>query len=106
MKIETVKDYITDKEVKANPEEIDAVQPLCKELVEIYGYPKENIKSHPQHRVATSPSDENKTYPVDIAVFEKGKVKIICECKAKTKKQGKKQLMTYLNLEDDVKYGV
>jgi len=58
------------------------VQPLAKELVEVYGYNKDEIKNYSQFRISLSPSDEKKSYPVDIAVFEKGRLKIICECKS------------------------
>ena len=33
-------DYISNKQVKATPEEIEAVQIFSKQLVEDYGYPK------------------------------------------------------------------
>ena len=44
-------DYISGTEVKATPEEIQAVQPFAKMLTEDYGYPKELIVTHPQYRV-------------------------------------------------------
>ena len=62
-------DYISGAEVKATPEEVQAVQPFAKMLVEDYGYPKELIATHPQYRVKVRPSDTKKDYPVDIAVF-------------------------------------
>ena len=62
-------DYISGLQVKATPEEIEAVQPFSRKLVEDYGYPKENIMTHPQHRDKVRPSDKKKEYPVDIAVF-------------------------------------
>ena len=62
-------DYISGKEVRETPEEIQAVQPYAKKLVEDYGYPVENIMVHPQYRVKVRPSDTKKEYPVDIAVF-------------------------------------
>ncbi|CAI2165521.1 2665_t:CDS:2 [Funneliformis geosporum] len=74
-------DYISGAKVNATPEEIEAVQPLAQELVEVYGYNKNEIKTHPQFRISLSPSDEKKSYPVDIAVFEDKNLKIICECK-------------------------
>lgn len=33
-------DYISGEKVSATPEEIEAVQPLAKELVEVYSYNK------------------------------------------------------------------
>ncbi|WFG97213.1 hypothetical protein M1771_04220 [Spiroplasma citri] len=69
MKNETIIDYISGTSVKSTSEEIEAVQVFSKILVEDYGYPKENIQTHPQFRVKVHPSDENKSYPIDIGVF-------------------------------------
>ena len=86
-------DYISGQEVKATPEEVEAVQVFAKQLVEDYGYPKEHIQTHPQWRVKVRPSDTNKSYPVDIAVFTSERhtedsIFIIIECKKKTRKDG------------------
>jgi len=94
-------DYITNAEVKATPEELQAVQPFAKMLVEDYGYPKECITTHPQYRVKVRPSDTKKEYPVDIAVFTDDKksdddIYIVVECKKKTRKDGRSQLEDYL----------
>ena len=62
-------DFISGKKVKAKPEEIEAVQPFSKILVEEYNYPKDNITTHPQFRVSIRPSDTHSSYPVDIAIF-------------------------------------
>ncbi len=88
--MEKLIDYISDEEVNAIPEEIYAVQPYSKILVEDYGYPKEMIQIHPQYRVKSSPSDR-KGYPIDIAVFEPDekenkKLKIVVENKKNTRK--------------------
>lgn len=98
--MEKLIDYISGEEVNATPEEIYAVQPYSKILVEDYGYPKEMIQIHPQYRVKASPSDK-KGYPIDIAVFEpdeKGnkKLKIVVENKKPTRKDGQDQLEDYL----------
>ncbi len=98
-----VVDYISGKEVKSTPEEIEAVQVFAKQLVEDYKYPIANIQTRPQFRVKVSPSDTKKEYPVDIAVFQNAKKKeddiyIIIECKKKTRKDGKTQLQDYLRL--------
>lgn len=98
---ERIIDYISGIEVEAKPEEIEAVQPFSKSLVEDYGYPKECITTHPQFRVKVRPSDTKKEYPVDIAVFKdankkEDEVYIIVECKKKTRKDGKTQLEDYL----------
>lgn len=96
-----IEDYISGLEVRATPEEIQAVQPLSKILVEDYGYPKELLITHPQYRVKIRPSDEKKEYPIDIGVFNDAKktdddIYIVCECKKKTRKDGMTQLMDYL----------
>ncbi|MBI5002131.1 N-6 DNA methylase [Candidatus Woesearchaeota archaeon] len=96
-------DYISGLEVKATPEEIEAVQVFSKQLIEDYGYKKEQIQTRPQFRVKSRPSDTKKEYPVDIVVF-KNKNKndddayIIIECKKKNRKDGRGQLEDYLRL--------
>ncbi|MFH1004553.1 MAG: N-6 DNA methylase [Bacteroidota bacterium] len=94
-------DYISGVEVNATPEEIEAVQVFSRQLVEDYGYKKEQIQTRPQFRVKVRPSDTKKEYPVDIAVFkDKNKMEddvyIIVECKKKNRKDGKGQLQDYL----------
>jgi len=94
-------DFISGQEVKATPEEIEAVQVFAKQLVEDYNYPKEHIQTRPQFRVKARPSDTKKEYPVDIAVFPNNKkqdddIYIIVECKKKNRKDGKTQLQDYL----------
>lgn len=64
-----ITDFISGLEVKATPEEVEAVQVFSKILVEDYGYPKDFIMTHPQYRVKVRPSDEKKEYPIDIGVF-------------------------------------
>ena len=41
-------DYISGQIVRDTPEEREAVQVFSRVLVEDYGYPKENIQTHPQ----------------------------------------------------------
>ena len=53
-----LRDYISGKKIKWNPEEVEAVQVFSKMLVEDYGYDKEQIQTHPQFRVKTAPSGE------------------------------------------------
>lgn len=94
-------DYITGNEVTAKPEEVEAVQPFLKQLVNDYGYPKNHIISHPQYTVKVRPSDTNKEYPVDIAVFNSNDkndetIYIIIECKRKSREDGRSQLEDYL----------
>ena len=94
-------DYISGIDVTNTPEELEAVQVFSKQLVEDYGYSKEQIQTRPQFRVKSRPSDTKKEYPVDIAVFKNNKKKeddifIIVECKKKTRKDGRDQLEDYL----------
>ena len=96
-------DYISGQEIKATPEEIEAVQPFSEQLVVDYGYSKDEIQTRPQFRVKASPSDTTKKYPVDIAIFNSNKkdddsLYIIVECKKKSRKDGKTQLQDYLRL--------
>lgn len=96
-------DYISGIEVNATPEEVEAVQVFARQLVEDYGYKKEQIQTRPQFRVKARPSDTKKEYPVDIAVFSNKKkneddVYIIVECKKKNRKDGRGQLEDYLRL--------
>jgi type I restriction enzyme M protein len=101
----TLIDFISGIEIKATHEEIEAVQVFAKQLVEDYGYPKEHIQTHPQHRVKIRPSDTKKEYPVDIAVFKNDKkdeneLYIVVECKKKNRKDGRTQLENYLTLSN------
>ncbi|MDR2526840.1 MAG: N-6 DNA methylase, partial [Rickettsiales bacterium] len=97
-----LQDYISGRQIKATPEEIDATQVFSKQLVEDYNYPKELIQTHPQFRVKCRPSDEKKEYPIDIAVFQNSvnddNLYIIVECKKENRDDGKKQLQDYLRL--------
>ena len=94
-------DYISGQLIKETPEEIEAVQPFSKILVQDYEYPKSNIITRPQWRVKVRPSDRKKEYPVDIAVFAdetktEENISIIIECKKKNRKDGRSQLEDYL----------
>ncbi|KAK3605064.1 hypothetical protein CHS0354_000730 [Potamilus streckersoni] len=99
--MEKLFDYISGLEIKATPEEIDAVQVFSKQLVEDYGYSKKQIQTRPQFRVKVRPSDTKKEYPIDIAVFSneyknENDLYIIVECKKKNRKDGRSQLEDYL----------
>lgn len=94
-------DYISGEQVKATPEELEAVQIFSKQLVEDYCYPKELIQTRPQYRVKSAPSDTSKSYPVDIMVFSKSNKDdtseyIVVECKKRTRNDGITQLKDYL----------
>jgi len=96
-------DYISGEQVKATPEEVEAVQVFARRLVEDYDYPKSHIQTRPQHRVRKHPSDEGKSYPVDIAVFRSTKkieddLFMVVECKKKNRKDGVAQLKLYLDM--------
>jgi type I restriction enzyme M protein len=98
-----IKDYVSGASVRATPEELDAVQVFAQRLVEDYGYEKAQLQTRPQYRVRKRPSDEERAYPVDIAVF-KGTEKtednlfLVVECKKKTRKDGVAQLKLYLDM--------
>lgn len=96
-------DYVSGREVPATPEEVGAVQPFTRQLVDDYGYPKSAIRTRPQWHVKTRPSDRAKQYPVDIAVFHSDShsddnLYIVVECKKKRRKDGREQLEDYLRL--------
>ena len=96
-------DYISGIPVQDNPEEIEATQPFSKILVNDYHYPKSHIQTRPQYRVKVRPSDNNKSYPVDIAIFsssnkDDSSIYIIIECKEKNEKKGITQIQDYLRL--------
>lgn len=98
-------DYISGEQVKATPEEIQAVQVYSKILVEDYGYPKENIQTRPQFRVKGSPSDTSFKFPIDITIFKtsekkRGEEYIVIECKKETREDGIDQLKDYLKFCD------
>ncbi|EKN4115353.1 N-6 DNA methylase [Yersinia enterocolitica] len=109
MKNETNKnriiDHISGLQVKSGPEEIHAVQVFSKILMVDYLYPKELIQTRPQWRVKARPSDRNKEYPVDIAVFHEAEhsdnnLSIIIECKKPNRRDGRSQLEDYLRLSN------
>ena len=96
-----INDYISWQLIKSIPEEIEAVQVFAEQLVEDYWYEKKQIQTRPQFRVKVRPSDTKKEYPVDIAVFDSSNktddnIKIIVECKKKTRKDWRTQLENYL----------
>ncbi|MGQ4809972.1 hypothetical protein NKDENANG_03415 [Candidatus Entotheonellaceae bacterium PAL068K] len=101
----TITDFISGVSVRAIPEEIHAVQVFSKMLVNDYGYPKGQIRTHPQWRVKVRPSDIKKQYPIDIAVFSGDRhtdetVQIIVECKKLNRRDGRTQLQDYLRFSE------
>jgi type I restriction enzyme M protein len=98
-----IQDFVSGRWVKAIPEEIDAVQIFSRRLIEDYDYPKSHIQTRPQYRVRKRPSDEEKSYPVDIAVFKNSRrieddLFMVVECKKKNRKDGLAQLKLYLDM--------
>ncbi|MDE8280666.1 N-6 DNA methylase [Erysipelothrix rhusiopathiae] len=100
---EKIKCYITGVDREATPEE-KVRQAYLQILVEDYGYKKSDIKL--EYGVKRSPSDTQRSLPVDIAIFENGKPKIFVETKQPTVKAGIDQLKDYMNFTPDVKFGV
>jgi type I restriction enzyme M protein len=98
-----IQDFVSGQRVRATPEEVDAVQVFARRLVEDFGYPKAYLQTRPQFRVRMRPSDEKKSYPVDIAVFssssrQEADLQIIVECKKKNRTEGHEQLKLYLDM--------
>jgi type I restriction enzyme M protein len=98
-----ITDFISGQLVKATPEEVQAVQIFAQRLVEDYGFSKNQIQTRPQFRVRKHPSEEKKSYPVDIAVFRTDKktednLFMIIECKKKTRRDGMVQLQLYMDM--------
>lgn len=96
-------DFISGLRVRDTPEEREAVQVFARRLVEDYGYAKNQIQTRPQYRVRIRPSDEEKSYPVDIAVFNSAKktedeLFMVVECKKKDRKDGEHQLRLYMDM--------
>lgn len=79
-------------------------QNFLKILLEDYGYQKKDIVL--EYGVKRSPSDNRRSLPVDIAIFENGKAKIFVETKKPTVNEGLSQLKNYMDFDDEVRYGV
>ncbi len=98
-----ISDYVSGTQVRATPEEVQAVQVFARRLVEDYGYSKGEIQTRPQYRVRIRPSDKDKSYPVDIAVFRSSRktedeLFMVVECKKKERKDGEHQLRLYMDM--------
>jgi type I restriction enzyme M protein len=112
-----IKDKISGRNIIAGDEEALATQPLI-EMLLARGWSPQQIQSRPQWRVPLRPSDNTpegrkKGYPVDIALFESESgfgtpeaVRIICECKKPSEKDGIEQLKTYLSHEPEARLGI
>ncbi len=98
-----IQDFISGVLVKGTPEETEAVQVFARRLVEDYEYTKSQIQTHPQFRVRKRPSDQEKSYPVDIAVFKikqktEDELFLVVECKKKNRTDGISQLKLYMDM--------
>ena len=100
-----IEDFVSGKLIHAGDEELQATQPFARLLVEDYGYPKAHLQTRPQWRVKASPSDKQKSVPVDIAVFNgtdhrEDDLYMIVECKSPSvafEGGADNQLFNYLN---------
>ncbi len=96
-------DFISGTQIRATAEEVEAVQVFARRLVEDFGFSKSQIQTRPQFRVRKRPSDKEKTYPIDIAVFRASKrteenLFMVVECKKKERKDGQHQLRLYMDM--------
>lgn len=96
-------DYVSQLEVKATPEEVNATQPFSRVLVNDYNYPINTVHTRPQFFVKKSPSDKKGSFPIDIGIFKTSNKKedelyIVVECKKPTEKDGIRQLKDYMTL--------
>lgn len=107
--METILDYLTQSPIIATPEEYNR-QAMLKILHEDYGYPKDLIMK--EFGVKRSPSDNRRSVPVDIAVFENKETlkdkspKIFVEVKRDNITAGIEQLKDYMTFSRDVSYGI
>lgn len=97
---EIITDFISGERIRAIPGESETIQVFSRQLVEDYGYPRENIRTRPQYRLRQGRSG-GKSFPVGIMVFEDSSQTdvseyIVVECRKKTRKDGKKQLQDSL----------
>ncbi len=74
-------DYISGIEVNATPEETEAVQVFSKQLVEDYGYSKQQIQTRPQYRVKSRPSDTKGRKKADGFHFNVKNENYLANCK-------------------------
>ena len=98
----SIVDFISGEQVRATAEEVQAVQVFARRLVEDYGYGKDQIQTRPQYRVRARPSDRQRSFPVDIAVFRSKRVEddllMIVECKKSNRQDGEHQLRLYMDM--------
>lgn len=106
-------DRVSGRFITAGPEETDSTQPLLRILVDECGWKSEQLVSRPkQWRVPSHPSG-NRTWPVDIAIFDSPDKRrspehiiAICECKRPDVSSGIEQLKVYLDREPHARVGI
>lgn len=94
-----VKDPISGQLVRATSEVIEAKIVFAEKLVKEYGYSKDQIQTFPEFYITKG---SMKIGPADIVVFRDEKktfdnILLIVETKSKNKKDGQKQLQSYIN---------
>lgn len=94
-----VKDPVSGKLVKITPERVEAKLVFAERLINEYGYSKEQIQTFPEFYIQKG---STKIGPADIVVFKDSKktfdnVYLIVETKRKDKKDGIKQLKSYID---------
>jgi len=94
-----IKDPVTGKLVKATPERVDAKILFAERLISEYGYSRDQIQTFPEFYIQKG---STKIGPADIVVFRDNKktfnnIYLIVETKRKDKKDGEKQLKSYID---------
>jgi len=94
-----VKDPVSGRLVKITPERVEAKIVFAQRLLSEYGYSKEQIQTFPEFYIQKG---STKIGPADIVVFKDDKktfdnIYLIVETKRKDKKDGLKQLKSYID---------
>jgi len=94
-----VKEPVSGKLVKITPERVEAKIVFAQRLLNEYGYSKEQIQTFPEFYIQKG---STKIGPADIVVFKDSKktfdnIFLIVETKRKDKKDGLKQLKSYID---------
>ena len=94
-----VRDPVTNQFVKKTPERVEAKIIFSERLINDYGYDKEQIQTFPEFYIQKG---SMKIGPADIVVFKDKRkyfdnIYLIVETKRKDKKDGIKQLKSYIN---------
>lgn len=94
-----VRDPVSGRLVKITPERVEAKIVFAERLINEYGYSKEQIQTFPEFYIQKG---STKIGPADIVVFKDNKktfdnIYLIVETKRKDKKDGIKQLKSYID---------